>query len=131
MRVQPPLTKYCSTQISDKWCEKLMTIPICSMNFSPAPGVTVEGIMAHYHSVSQAGRMAIHLALHFFFGPDVMYFSTVKGAGSKSALDPQKLKQIELLILQKFGRRLSQVDRIALWSWCRTAIGQKCKSLRK
>jgi hypothetical protein len=69
------------------------------VNFNPAPGVTVEGITAWYNSASQAGRKAINLALHFFFGPDVMYLSTVEGAGSKSALDPQKLKQIELLVL--------------------------------
>ena len=35
------------------------------------------------------------------------------GTDSKAALDPQKLKQIELLVLHKFGRKMSQVDKVA------------------
>ena len=114
-----------STQISDKltvMCEKLITIPNCSLDYSPAPGCTVEGIMARYRCIRQAGRMAINLAVNFFFGPEVMSRSTITGVGTTLQLNVHKMEQIRLLVLQKFGRKMSELDKIEVWTRCTTAI---------
>ena len=57
--------------------------------------------------------------------------STPAGIGGYQKLDPHKMERIRCLVMAKFGRKRSEEDKVALWSRCKTAIAQKCKSFRK
>lgn len=85
----------------------------------------MEVIVSKFSHEKDAGRVAVQLAQHCFFGTRQMARST---AGS---LDPTLMLRIKEIVLAKFGGRRSVTDREALWAKCKTAIGQKCKILRK
>ena len=80
--------------------------------------------MKRYSKERDAGRVAVHLAQFYFFGESVMARTTA------AHLDPAKMGQIKSLVLGKFGAKRSLADKEELWRKCRTAIGQKCKTLR-
>ena len=67
----------------------------------------------------------MHLASKYFFGEQKLLESTT------STLDQAKMLRIKTIILSKFASRRSAADSEALWAKCKTAIGQKCKGLRR
>ena len=80
--------------------------------------------MATYRTDSDAGRMAVNLAIHFF-GAEVLARSTPTGAQGTEKLDESIMRQIMQLVLSKFGKRRTPEDRAELWSRCKTAIAQR------
>ena len=90
----------------------------------------MDSILGRFTYERDAGRLAVHLATEYFFGEAVMEDSTPMGLGGCSKLNPAKMDKIRALVMAKFGRKRSEEDKILLWSRCKTAIGQKCKSFR-
>ena len=80
--------------------------------------------MGRYQTERDAGRMAVSLAAQHYFGPLIMAVSTPTGVASTRPLDAEKLKEIRGLVQNKFGRKMSEVYRVALWTRRRTAIAQ-------
>ena len=74
--------------------------------------------MARYRSERDAGRMAVALATQHFFGTELMSGSTRTGRPSgtrkTTQLPPDKMEEIRVMVINKFGRRMSEVDRMLL-----------------
>ena len=56
-----------------------------------------------------------------------MGLSTPTGADNTDKLNKEKIRR---LIMAKFAQKRSEEDKLVLWSRCKTAIQQKCQSLR-
>ena len=69
--------------------------------------------------------MAVHLALYYFFGEEVMAKHT------PGMLDPTKMLEIKRITIAKFAINCPQKDQDALWKKCKDAIGHKCNALRR
>ena len=92
------------------------------LTFSPRR--LIENIVSRFHYQKDAGRLAVMLAMEYFFGQDYMSRHTT------ATLEPDRMLQLKAIVLSKFAARRSEPDREHLWGKWRIAIGQKCKSLR-
>ena len=82
-----------------------------------------------YRNVSQAGRLAVRLAVESYFGTEMLQQSTVCGLKSHEPLPVEKVDALKqkMLILHSD----SKVEFEALWTKCINAINHHASGLRK
>ena len=89
----------------------------------------IERILSQrqFQKVSNAGRLAVALAMHMF-GEKVLLVSSVTGDhGRRKALDEEKISEIEKVIVAMYQGKVNDIEQ--LWKGCKTAISKKCQSL--
>ena len=82
-----------------------------------------------YRNVSQAGRLAVRLAVESYFGTEMLRQSTVCGLKSHKPLPVEKVDALKQKMLTLHSD--SKVEFEALWTKCINAINHHASGLRK
>ena len=114
--------------------------PICNLQpaQSQSPKVTEPLLLnpdvvvckyPKYRNVSQAGRLAVRLAVESYFGTEMLRQCTVYGLKGNKPLPVEKVEALKQKMLTLFS--VSQVEFEALWTKCINAINHRASGLRK
>lgn len=96
-------------------------------------GKKIEKILRNrsWQEPSKAGQLAAKLAQEVFFGDKVLAASSLTGdRGRLDVLDPDKMDEIEDIIIHLYRKKVKEGKLRALWEGCRKAIGKKCQNVR-
>ena len=115
--------------------------PICNLQptvqVSQSPKLQKEPLLdpdvvrkyPKYRNVSQAGRLAVRLAVESYFGTEMLRQSTVCGLKSHKPLPVEKVNALKQKMLTLHSD--SKVEFEALWTKCINAINHHAIGLRK